>query len=533
MKYTKPVRKENKLYKTSRWVHKYPGLLLLLFFIWMSISGVLLNHPEMLKNLSVPQWFVPEHYHPDNWNRRTLKGIVYSGEGRDTLIAYGNQGIYRSTDKGMQFSSFMAGEFPTAAWKKRTNHLFFNKQPQLLLSATNDGLLTYDFEHSAWQIVTLPDRSVPILKIIRTEDRLVLIAKSCFYVSRLDTNLTFTKHIPSRTAEDEHVSLIQVFLELHDGSIWGFPGKMLWDVAGVVLLFLCVSAFYIWYYPKKWKWQYKKNNSTAPPGDKKSRHFFFRYHKTLGWYAAVLLLIIFFTGTFLRPPLMIIIAEGKLPEKYYPAIQDSNPWEKKIRNALYDSVNKQIVLDCTDGIWTGSLTENKPFIKKSLPVRIFAMGATVFEEEKPGTWLIGSFGGLERFNVKEKSITPVLQSKSPVKPGRPASTLVNGRIIAPDSTEYILGHYKGICDTEGNRISNAFVMPEQIKKQYRMPFWNFLFELHNGRIFKGVLGSFYILVIPVGGIIGLLILLSGIFDYWFIKPKSTPSALQLNRGINK
>ena len=52
-----------------------------------------------------------------------------------------------------------------------------------------------------------------------------------------------------------------------------------------------------------------------------------------------------------------------------------------------------------------------------------------------------------------------------------------------------------------------------------MPFWNFLFELHNGRIFKGMLGSFYILIIPLGGIIGLLILLSGIFDYWFIKSK--------------
>lgn len=486
----------------------------------MSISGVLLNHPEILKNLSVPKWFVPEHYHPDNWNRKTLKGIIYSGEGRDTLIVYGNQGIYRSTDNGTQFSPFMAGEFPTAAWKRRTNHLFFNKQLQLLLAATNDGLFRYDFEHSAWQKVTIPDKSVPIVKIIRAEDTLALISKSCFYVSRLDTNLTFTKHVPLKTTEDEYISLIQVFLELHDGSIWGLPGKLLWDAVGVVLLFLCISAFYIWYYPKKWKRQYKKNNGLVPRSNKKSWHFFFRNHKKLGWYTAVVLVVIFFTGTFLRPPLMIIIAKGKLPEKYYPSIKDSNPWEKKIRNALYDSMNKQIVLDCTDGIWAGNLAENEPFRKKQLPVRIFAMGATVFEEEKPGTWLVGSFGGLERFNVTEQNAISVLQSSSPAQPGRPASTLVNGYIIAPDGAEYILGHYKGICDTEGNRISNALVMPEQIKKQYRMPFWNFLFELHNGRIFKGVLGSFYILVIPVGGIVGLLILLSGIFDYWFIKLKN-------------
>lgn len=488
----------------------------MLFFAWMSVSGVMLNHPELIVNASVPQWLVPKHYHPDNWNRRAMKGIVYPDKSRDTLIAYGYQGIYRSTDRGRSFSPLMEGDFPTASRKKRTNHLFFDREFQLLLAATNDGLLRYDDEQSAWQKVDLPGRTMPIVKILRAEDSLVVIAKSCLYVSPLSSNLRFEKRVPQRTTEEEYISMIRVFLELHDGSIWGLPGKLLWDVTGIIMLFLCISALYVWYYPKKWKRRYKKKKRTAPQAEKKKRHFFFRYHNTLGWYASAILVVIVFTGTFLRPPLMLMIADGKLLKNHYPAIHDSNPWKNKIRNALYDSVDKKIVMDCSDGIWSGSLKSNS-FDKADMPFQIFAMGATVFDEEQPGTWLIGSFGGLERFIPDKNEVISVVESKAPARTNRPARTMVNGYIVAPDGTEYISSHYKGICDKQGNKITEAFIMPDEIKKQYRMPLWNFLFELHNGRIFKGLLGRFYILVIPIGGIFGLLILLSGIFDYWYLK----------------
>lgn len=482
----------------------------------MSISGVLLNHPKLIVNASVPQWLVPKHYHPDNWNRRAMKGIVYPGINRDTLIAYGYQGIYHSTDRGRSFSPLMDGDFPTAARKKRTNHLFFDREFQLLLSATNDGLLQFDSDQSTWEKVQLPDNNVPVIKLIRVEDRVVAVSKSSLYISPLGSNLHFEKRIPQRSTEEEYISMIRVFLELHDGSIWGFPGKLVWDAIAIIMLFLCVSAFYVWYYPKKWKWRYKKKKRSTPLVEKKNRNFFFSYHNTLGWYASAILVVIVFTGTFLRPPLMLMIADGKIFKKYYPAIHDSNPWKYKIRNALYDSVNRKIVIDCTDGIWSGSLMENT-FEKEDMPFRIFAMGATVFDEERPGTWLVGSFGGLERFIQERNEVISVLESNEPARTNRPARTMVNGYIVAPDGTEYISSHYKGVCDTQGNRVTDAFIMPEEIKKHYRMPLWNFLFELHNGRIFKGVLGKFYILVIPVGGIFGMLILITGIFDYWYLK----------------
>lgn len=35
----------------------------------------------------------------------------------------------------------------------------------------------------------------------------------------------------------------------------------------------------------------------------------------------------------------------------------------------------------------------------------------------------------------------------------------------------------------------SFGMPEQIRSSYRMPLWNYLFEIHNGRFSKGWIGE--------------------------------------------
>ena len=101
--------------KISRWLHKYLGLVLLLFLAWMSLSGILLNHPNLIQNVSVHRIFVPKQYQPNNWNRSSLKGIEYMG---DSLLLYGRQGVYLSHDKGQSFTTFMKGEFPTSSLGK-------------------------------------------------------------------------------------------------------------------------------------------------------------------------------------------------------------------------------------------------------------------------------------------------------------------------------------------------------------------------------------------------------------------------------
>lgn len=504
------------LLKKSRWIHKYFGLTLLLFLAWMSISGILLNHPNLIKKISVPAFLIPNNYIPENWNRGTLKNIIYTKElKKDSLLLYGNEGIFIAPQGGFPILPYMQGEFPKAARLKRTNHIWTDTLNHRFLAATNDGLFVCQATKNEWQKISLPDKNIGVLKILVLPKKIVLVSSSAFYLSDYKKELYFEKYIPKKYSEEnEKISLVTVFFALHDGSIWGLPGKLIWDLGGIVLFFLCLSAFYIWFYPKKWKRNYKRKKEKTSKTEKNKHKFYFKYHKKLGWYFSILLLIIFVTGMFMRPPLIMALFKSKISEKWYPAVKNPNPWHHKIRNALYDSQSENIVLDCSDGMWVGSIEKNTTFEEQKIPLSVFAMGATVFEEEQTGSWLVGSFGGLQRYFPKTEKAQKLLKIKPPKQKGMPGNLLVTSYVKAPDKNYYVLGHYKGLCDLKGNPQPDVLKMPQIIREEYKMPLWNFLFELHNARIFKSVLGGFYILIIPLGGLLSVLIVLSGIFDYF-------------------
>ncbi|TKG94330.1 hypothetical protein EYV94_13695 [Puteibacter caeruleilacunae] len=516
---------KKRIYKISRWIHKYFGLIVLLFMSWMSLTGIFLNHPELIENVSVKKSMVPLQYKPTNWNRSSLKGIVYMEE---CLLIYGRQGVFRSKDNAKSLKPFMNGEFPKSAYGKRTNYMFYSSQRKTLLCATNQGCLFFDFKHGVWKKVLIPSGDREITKILETDQHLLLISKSeVLKLERISDVWTTKKLKLTRLEPNTHISLIQMFFELHDGSIWGLTGRLIWDVAALILLFLCISAFYIWYFPKKWKRQYKRKGIRASKREKTVRSFYFRHHKKLGWYFAFLLVIITITGMFLNPILMMTLLNGKVNYKYYPATRNKNQWNHKIRNALYDTEKKQLVLDCTDGVWSGNYNVSKEFSKINIPVTIFGMGTTVFREEKPNVWLVGSFGGLHRVNMKLNSCEKVLLTDKDDYSGRPASTFVTAYEKLPDGNHYILGHYKGICNKEGEQLNDVLKMPSFISQKSELPLWTFMFELHNARLFRGNIGGFYILIIPLAGLLSVFMLLSGVLDYWLTKPTKSKKVLKL------
>jgi ABC-type xylose transport system permease subunit len=52
-------------------------------------------------------------------------------------------------------------------------------------------------------------------------------------------------------------------------------------------------------------------------------------------------------------------------------------------------------------------------------------------------------------------------------------------------------------------------MPENVRKASGMSLWNLCLEIHTGRIFGGITGGFYILIVPLAGITGIIVVLSG------------------------
>ena len=51
----KPTRILFRYSKRRKELHKYVGLIGLAYFLIMAISGVLLNHPSLIRGISVPQ----------------------------------------------------------------------------------------------------------------------------------------------------------------------------------------------------------------------------------------------------------------------------------------------------------------------------------------------------------------------------------------------------------------------------------------------------------------------------------------------
>jgi uncharacterized iron-regulated membrane protein len=61
-----------------------------------------------------------------------------------------------------------------------------------------------------------------------------------------------------------------------------------------------------------------------------------------------------------------------------------------------------------------------------------------------------------------------------------------------------------------NKTRNFPSMPGEIIQKSPMSWWNFALEVHTGRIFKPIIGDFYILLVPLMGLFGTILVISGL-----------------------
>ncbi len=493
----------------SKALHKYIGLILLLFLAWMSFSGIFMNHPNAIGDISVDKSIVPQQYYLRNWNRSALTDAAYID--KNTAFFAGRQGIWKSDDGGRTFTYFMKGDFPVSPYWKKTRDIFLEKANNRLFAATAAGLFSADIFSGNWQKIRSEEKYEDFQKIVDANGRLLAFSKSNIYEINDAGNLR--KIETSRHEPEPQMSMIDLFFDLHGGEAWGLPGKLIYDAAGLITIFLCISAFYIWFYPKKLKWfrgRAKKNTSRFK--------IFYKYHLKLGFWSALILLVIAGTGLFMRPPLLVALVREHFPVKYYPGIRHDNPWHDKIRNAMYDPVEDKIIIDATDGYWIGDASLEKDFHKEDPPIPIFPMGATVFEVEENGDYLIGSFIGLHRINRETGKIRDVVRSRDTAisESVRPGDYMITGYFETPSGEKIVTTHNAGLFPVNTS-AAGRFKMPERIAEDYRMPLWNYMFEIHNARFFEGIIGSWYIIVVPFGSLLFIILILTGIYDWIFDK----------------
>ncbi|MCK5219995.1 MAG: hypothetical protein KAR14_00310, partial [Candidatus Aminicenantes bacterium] len=224
------------------------------------------------------------------------------------------------------------------------------------------------------------------------------------------------------------------------------------------------------------------------------------------------------TAFFMRPPFLAVIARGDIDVSLYPGPFPDNPWDKKIHSALYLKDKAKVLIEAEDGIWEGDETMTGEFRKTRIPILVFVMGATVFEEYPAGGFIVGSFNGLFHIPGDGRAID-IVSGKMVrfVSPVRPADKMISGYFRTPEGEEFITAFKQGIVPVKGSEMNGRFELPEEIRNDNRLPLWNYMFELHNGRLFRDLIGEWYILIIPLGSFLFILITLTGIFDWIYTR----------------
>ncbi|PIE89682.1 MAG: hypothetical protein CR997_10180 [Acidobacteria bacterium] len=499
------------IFRFSKWLHKYIGLLLIVFLIWMSISGILLNHPRWIASCSLPVSLIPTPYHIHNWSQGSLRDAVFDeAEGR--IYFAGIRGIWKSDDQGRSFHPFTNGLSPDLFYQK-TSDLHLDRASGVLLAATDGGLFMKPRFAESWQKIALNEADhAKVVRIQPIPDGFLVATNSQFFQSQQPEG-PYEECVLSRP--ESGVGMIKLFFDLHDGKIWGLIGRLFFDLMALLIIFLSVSAFFIWFFPKlrkKWAAHLKKKL-------RKIYRFCFVYHLKWGFWFAIPILIIGVTGLFMRPPMLILLANRSLPRAFYPGPLPSNPWHHKIQNILYLEDAKQLLVEA-DGLWMGSLEKSEPFRQLDWDAPVFVMGTTVLEQTSADSFLMGSFSGLFDYTPETGQITDCMTAlpAENISKMRIRGLRITGYFKTPDGEAFASTHRKGLLAVgQGETAVNRYPVPKLLGEQGRVPLWDFLFELHNGRIFSKWLGIWSKLVVPLGALLFVILSFTGIYDWCMLK----------------
>jgi len=300
--------------------------------------------------------------------------------------------------------------------------------------------------------------------------------------------------------------------------LFGFSGQLLFDLAGIVLFYLSFTALYTWLYPKKRKNDRKKGRAKPNPMGRRMFQFLLKYHLSLGMWFAIFLFIFGFTGFFMRPPFLAALVDKgiHLPDRINH--RHNLSWAGKIQNGMYLPHSDEIVLATSEGIWKNKNDDPRIFEPMDVDWPIFVMGATTLEPLKNYRTLVGSFSGL--YEVGDSIIDimtgETVNEHSAIRPGE---FMVTGFTKTPNNESFLFTHEQGVLPLPGVELDGRFTQPESVPEQYKMPLWNYVFEIHNGRFFKGILGEWYILLLPIGSLLLVMITLTGVIDWLYHRNK--------------
>lgn len=492
----------SKLYKK---LHKWPGLIIAFVLLYFSITGIIMNHRELFSNLDISRSSLPKEFRYQNWNNNAIKGNLILNT--DSILVYGNIGIWLTDSAFRDYKSLNNG-FPKGSDNRKIFDVHQSNDGNLY-TATQFGLFTLNKENRQWLKF---DIDVDIRRFVAIEsigDTLYVLNRSYLFKGRSEgINTQFQKlELKQPHNYNNKISLFETMWQIHSGEILGIPGKLFVDALGAVIILLSLTGIIYFFFPGWIKRRKKKSKRVT--SIVKTNRWSLKWHNKTGAWLFVCLIVLFFTGMFLRPPLLITIAYSKVNPIKYSHLDQPNPWYDKLRDLKYDENRNEFLLATSEGIFYMNKDKLAPKIFSIQPP-ISVMGINVLEPFNDGAYIIGSFSGLFLWHPAHPEIYNYAQGKIHAgnNKGRPIGDFtVTGLINDLYGKQYMIDYDKGAIPLYHDKLFPK--MPDNVINESKMSFWNLSLEVHTGRFFKFLLGDFYILLVPLSGLVSIMVVLSG------------------------
>lgn len=496
----------------NRWFHRTIGLLLALWLALMGLSGVLVNHPDWIRELEAPLWLTPPSYRPQGWNQGTATTLIASRLHKGEILLAGSFGCWQGPAEGAlreTQSGLGQGGASREIRQLALLPLSPDAQDETCIALGGMGLYTKTWRDSVWAPLEAPG-SLPVAFFPDTVASTLITEEGAWSCANDDLAAGFPswKRIELHAEQAVHHlshSRVELFFDLHSGALFGLPGRLLMDGLGLLIVFLAVGALATWLVIRNHRRRKRKQASRALPGWVRPLD---RWHTLLGLYALPLLLLSAGTAFFLRPPTLVLLALGDSAET-----REERPFPPPIHKAT-SLPGDSLLLFTDQGLWTGPRQGDGAFHRTSLELPTHVMGATTVSLRPGGEPFVGSFsGGFSR--DASGAILNLLDERpiDEVSRFRLAPVQVSGYFHWQEQ-EIVAGWHKGLLPLQGTLPAALAEQPADFDARWRMSLWNWAFEVHNCRIFRDWVGNWYKLAPPLGSLLFFWISVTGLILWW-------------------
>lgn len=498
--------------KIGKRVHKWLGIPLCFLLFMSALSGILLNHRDLLLQVNIPRWLLPKSYEVENWNNAALRGIHTEGE-RHYL--YGISGIWRTEDSSYRTAPYDYNQGLDSGNEYRRIVSMASDSLGRVWAMSQFALYREKSNRQGWEQIALPLGLSERLSDFQVRgDSLVLLSRSHIYTRLLDSKDWHKYELPRAQNHVEGMLLFQLVWMLHSGEYFGLAGRIVVDCIGLIVILLSFTG--IIYSCTNYRLRSKSFPLNA---DKRkswskvlSKHI--SLHNAWGKRFFFLLLFVAVTGWMLRPPLMLGLVYHRLVPWRISHLYSENPWHDRLRILRYDEKNKCWLMHTSVGFYTLSTWSDTPKRWKAQPP-VSPMGINVMGQRQDGEWLVGSFSGL--FSVRGAEVRDYFTGE--VKTGSlgapfGAIAISGGRVGQDKHDDKLFSYRDGAISYDkkqagGWRKTSFCPLPSEINKQ---PFslWQWALEVHTGRIYSTLIGGIgVILFIFLLGLSTVLVLITG------------------------